>query len=166
MQIVNRNRLQRQCFALITLLLPLILPAQQAVIGSLSSAEVQLTSHVRVTHTLGEPATRRVSGDQVLLTEGFQQGVWQAKVKSDSPNGTLTIYPNPSGDWVRVEFDLNGPALRNVILRNINGVEISRDAVQFSGQYLNVSYLPAGTYLLEGNYADGQRTESIQLIKL
>lgn len=163
---LSRKRLQGYCCALTFLTFTLVLPAQQAVVGALSSADVHLTSHVRLTHTLGETATRRVSDQRTILSEGFQQGVWHVSNHPADRAGTWTAYPNPSGKWVRIDFDSEGLAISSVVLYNMNGIEILRHALQASGQYLDVSGLPPGAFLLEGIYADGTRSESIQLIKL
>lgn len=146
--------------------IPLYAMAQQSTISALSQSEVRLSDQVRVTHTMGEPAIRRVEGDnQILLTEGFQQGVWKLGTGSSDQASQLHIYPNPTGAWVKIEFDESALQPEEVVIRHLNGSIISRTPVRYSGQFLDLSALTPGQYLLQSIQSKGQIGPSTPLIK-
>lgn len=162
---VNRHRLQGLLFAICLSLFPALISAQNAVLGAISSPDVRLSNHIRVSHTLGEPAVRRVDGHKVILSEGFQQGVWTIADDPTSSENGISVYPNPSGDYIHVAGHPNGKALASVILQNVQGIEIFRYPIHENGQTVNIAHLVPGTYRIQGIYTDGRPSSAIQLIK-
>lgn len=148
------------------LLVPMCTMAQQSVMSAVAQPEVRLGNDVRVTHTMGEPAVRRVEGDnQVLLTEGFQQGIWKLSLAPADQAGELHIYPNPAGSWVMLEFDEAAIQPEQVFIRNLDGTIINQIPVRHSGQYLDLSSLTPGQYVLQAIQSGGKPGPATPLIK-
>lgn len=162
---VNRHRLQGLLFAICLSLFPGWISGQNAVLGALSSTDVKLTDHIRVSHTLGEPAVRQIDGQNTIISEGFQQGVWTIRKNPTESNYGLTVYPNPSGNWIHVSTQQQSMPLQTVILQNVNGIEIFRYPIQGDGHAIHVAHLIPGTYHVQGIYSDGATSPAIQLIK-
>jgi hypothetical protein len=162
---VNRPRLQSHLCALCIILIPILADGQNAVFGALSSSDVQLSNHIRVSHTLGEPAIRRVKGQKMIISEGFQQGKWTLHNIPTPGTNDLSIYPNPSGDYIHIAVPQGEKVLQSVVLQNIQGIEIFRYPMQGNGHTVNVSHLVPGTYRLQGFYTDGHTSSVFQLIK-
>lgn len=74
---------------------------------------------------------------------------------------TVSIFPNPTTDIIKVKFDnaFNG----NLHVRNISGVKILSSELKDSQfQIINLSSFPKGLYFLEiESSADGYRIEKI-----
>lgn len=73
---------------------------------------------------------------------------------------SLTLYPNPAKEMVKIDFGAALGQMAELRLCDINGRVISNQQIEATAQYvfLDVSSLPAGLFLLQLNLEDGQRT--------
>lgn len=77
------------------------------------------------------------------ITNGCVSGLKESSKKIE-----VIIFPNPTHDNIRVEFDQSTP-LNNITILNPLGQEIYRLIKPVSQQETDVSYLPAGIYFLK-----------------
>ncbi len=75
-------------------------------------------------------------------------------VKDAVKNATLTVYPNPTTEFVNVQYALQNAAKVSVTVRDLSGQTLIANDLgrQSSGGHstqINVKSLPAGTYLVE-----------------
>lgn len=81
--------------------------------------------------TIGNPSTLRID----VLTS------------VENPGGSLTrVFPNPSSDWLRVEF--GNAATRTLSLLTEDGRKVAAVHSDKDAEQLDIRSLPAGTYLL------------------
>lgn len=95
--------------------------------------------------------------DVTVMAESLSTSDLSSEAKS-----SLTLYPNPAKDLVKVglgeNFDLNKV---RITVTNLTGKVVSK--VSFDANGINVSNLPAGLYVVTAT--DGENTVSKKLIK-
>lgn len=83
-------------------------------------------------------------------------------IKEDLGNGTFSLYPNPSQDYVNIDFSGLKSAPLSITLTDMNGKTItSIKANGGSTQTVSIDNLPAGNYLLNVNTASGSVNKKI-----
>ena len=106
----KKNMKQPGCILLLILLIFLtgnVFSQQVTPSVICSGGETFTTSSLTLDFTIGEIATETLSGNGVLLTQGFNQniipnlGIEEEKVNSDD----ITIYPNPVSDRLCLLFN-------------------------------------------------------------
>jgi|GEM_PF-3720329 len=114
--------------------------------------------------TAGEMAVSARSAAGTYWGEGFHQ-VWVAPTVStggpnDAPAISLTVYPNPAADYLRVASD----ALLQVQLFDLSGRPVS-DLVAVNGTTeLDLANLPARFYLLRA-FDENGRTAGVAKVQ-
>jgi hypothetical protein len=115
-----------------------------------SSGGTAASNSYSLTWTLGETNIHAATQGNHYLGAGFQQarkpnltvGIFQPFV----PLVEIKAYPNPAGDFVTVESTTPGLTLR---LFDLLGRQVLSDSALNGIEQLQLSHLPAGTYLLE-----------------
>jgi hypothetical protein len=74
---------------------------------------------------------------------------------------SLSVYPNPASDVLTVA---NGGVLSEVVVTNLLGQEVIRQAANAASVQVNVSRLPQGSYILQVRAADGG-SASVKIVK-
>ena len=82
----------------------------QFVIGA--GGETFTTNAVQLNFTIGEPIIETYHGNNVRLTQGFQQSMLNiTEVVEIGADGDIEVYPNPAQEYIHIEF--NGTSQRN-----------------------------------------------------
>ena len=73
--------------------------------------------------TLGEIATETYSNGSVILTQGFQQSTYSITFIEEKQNNdfNISVYPNPTSDYINIEFDIKNKSDVLIQLCDING---------------------------------------------
>lgn len=150
------------CFALATSVFGQAGLERQVI--SLCGNTLQTTSGATLDFTVGEVAVTEANGGATILSQGFHQILVEKTTLGASTLETalaakVQVFPNPAQDFLQVNtdtplhttlFDLHG----RVVLQQTN--------VESSAQ-LNVSAVPAGTYLLRSVTSDGKPVQSFKI---
>ena len=108
-------------------------------------------SEFSVSYGVGELAIETFSSDNFILTQGFQQSRLTVTAIDDENSSTesFTVYPNPTSDYVNVDFKNadNGQYAYQII--DIAGKII--DQQNIANQNMRVSFVEqkAGVYFLQ-----------------
>jgi hypothetical protein len=70
----------------------------------------------------------------------------------------ISVYPNPAGDWLRVELPSNEPA--NYQLTQLSGQQVLSGVIQ-NASTIDTSNLPSGVYLLEVATNEGRAVNRV-----
>lgn len=98
--------------------------------------------------TVGEMIVDEYRNEQVL-SHGFQQGFYDvvSAIGEGTPYNTMvTVFPNPTSGWLKLETDLNFNL--EVVLTDLLGRRFFTPLETFSGEVIDLRSLPAGIYLL------------------
>jgi len=103
-----------------------------------------------VTSTIGEYASETLSGDIIMLTQGFQQADPAPIINNlpdrSAPPQQLAVHPNPVGEVVWLDLSAFATLPKEVQVLNAQGLVVVQQAVNSTTQEVNLSRLPAGTY--------------------
>lgn len=114
--------------------------------------------------TIGEVVTDTYMGAQIL-TQGFQQSnIIIIHVPDEQDDVKFDIYPNPTSDYVILNF--HTPVSGTLALYDVNGMVVSNQAIQ--GQdlaQLDFQAVASGSYLLKVNIEGRITTHHIQIAK-
>lgn len=128
-----------------------------------TAGETFSTNSLTLDWTLGEIMTESYSGT-IVLTQGFHQPDNNTTSLEDlaSVVGTITVYPNPTTDFIVIETEQAGNL--ELVLFDMSGRSVLRQNVSGSSSQLDLSGLPDGSYLLR--LSDGQQAaRSIRISK-
>ena len=127
--------------------------------------------NLSISWTLGEVAVNTLTGDQMILTQGFQQPFAVAVgLEQEEANRGISVYPNPVGDELQIQFDIE--KRKGVILeiQDVSGRVITRvqNEQVNSGDiiYLNTSSFKPGVYVLSILAPDRQERQVFSVLKL
>lgn len=112
-----------------------------------------------VTSTIGEYASETLSGDVIMLTQGFQQAdpapIINQQLDLLAPAPQLSVSPNPVGDLVRLDLSAFTVLPKQVQVLNGQGTVVLQRAITSSIQEMDLSRLPAGTYWIRTEVPGG-----------
>ncbi len=100
--------------------------------------------------TLGEPVIETFTGTSVILTQGMHQTNLVVTGLHDliSPGLEVKVYPNPVGDFLRIEVLQNGNDDFHFELSDITGCRILLKEMRSESEEIDMSSYVPGTYLL------------------
>ena len=134
-----------------------------------SSGEYFSSGGLTVSWTLGELAVETFDAGSVIITQGFQQPYdIGTSIKEKGLDWSITPYPNPVTDFLKIRFELGEPLDLNVEILDISGRKhlIREFYAVSSGEIvtLNMSGYVRGVYLVRIFTPDHrvQRTYKIQ----
>ena len=135
-----------------------------------SSGEQSTNSWVIVEWTLGEPVVETVMNDEVILTQGFQQGTWYSdttSIKTYLENFAVKTYPNPATDYLYVQIDTDKPFFGEVALYDINGKPVMKKTLDPNSkkEKIELGYLAKTQYLLVVQDENSQPVYQVKFIK-
>ena len=131
-----------------------------------SAGETKEVNSVTLCWTLGEIVTETgfIAEGQSSLTQGFQQGKLSVTAIHETENNKLkcSVLPNPTSDFINLAVeDFSGLEYQ---LFDLYSKLIAREKVQDKNTKIDLTTLPAGSYLLLLS-KNNQKTESYQIIK-
>jgi predicted nuclease of predicted toxin-antitoxin system len=117
--------------------------------------------------TLGEPVIVTLVATDNILTQGFQQGSFTVSemIVSKDLDFAITVFPNPSTDYVVLKVDNSKSKSLSYFLSNVDGKILSTDKLISSEQQISLSNCAKGTYLLSVQNENGQVLKSFKIIK-
>ncbi len=134
-----------------------------------SSGEYFSSGGLTVSWTLGELAVETFDAGSVIITQGFQQPYdIGTSIKEKGLDWSITPYPNPVTDFLKIRFELGEPLDLNVEILDMSGRKhlIREFYAVSSGEIvtLNMSGYVRGVYLVRIFTPDCrvQRTYKIQ----
>jgi Secretion system C-terminal sorting domain len=161
--------MKRYIFILITVLIALSLNAQvqQEVIASAGGYNVN--GDLSISWTLGETIIPTFTSQDgtLILTHGFQQ---QLIITAEQENlavlVNLKVFPNPSSDFINIQFDSPLDGEVNIYIIDSQGRLIKTDIVEPSmvDKQINLQDVPAGIYYLR--LTKGKLVNVYKVIKL
>ena len=127
--------------------------------------------NISISWTLGELAINTLSSGDLILTQGFHQpfGV-VVGLMQDEANLAISVFPNPVGDELSIQFDIENS--KNVILeiQDVSGRIITRvqNKQVNSGDIvkLNTSSFKPGVYVLSIIAPNRQKPQVFSVLKL
>ena len=134
----------------LTLLLPLFGISQQltpVLIGTTGGGFSN--GNLSVDFSVGESVTGFLTGNGMMLYQGFQQGILNSTgIKEEIPTGKqIIIYPNPVTIKLFAKSNLNVSEGKYVI-KNIQGQTLSHGTFSQIYKGINLENVPTGTYLI------------------
>jgi hypothetical protein len=140
---------------------------ERQVIG-LAGNSLQTASGATLNFTVGEILTTEVNKGAASLSQGFQQ-VFVEKITLDAseletaPSANIEVLPNPARDFLQINTDTP----LQTTLFDLNGRQLLQQTDIENSAQLNISAIPAGTYVLRSITATGKPAQSfkIQIIR-
>jgi hypothetical protein len=103
-----------------------------------------------VAWTLGEPVIETLTGSNVKVTQGMHQTNLVVTDLHDlaSPKLEVKVYPNPAGDFLRIEILRTGSDVFHYEFSDITGSRILLKEMQSQSEEIDLSSYVSGIYLL------------------
>jgi hypothetical protein len=100
--------------------------------------------------TLGEPVIETISGSDFTLTQGMHQTklLVTAIDVLEIPETKIRVYPNPTGDWLIIEWIRSGPDEFRYELFDLAGRMMVTRVMQANPEMLEMGVFVPGLYLL------------------
>lgn len=132
-----------------------------------SNGDYFLNSNNSISWTLGEPFVETYTSSNVILTQGFHQknNLFVSTIQENQISGfTLTIFPNPSVDFITIQlFDNSMSEITNesiviIEIMDITGKQILHNeyaaVISVQNIVLNLQHLTSGKYLMNISTSD------------
>jgi len=157
----------KQFFILLIGLLSASLWAQTAVKTSIDSGGgVVVTPNFTVIHTIGEVVVAEKAGGTLQVSEGFISAelVTALGVEDYTAWNSVTMYPNPTTEYVNVRFTEAGNYALE--LYDLKGILLNNYHTDDTDQYqIQVSDIASGQYLLLVRDNEQKRFKTFKLIR-
>lgn len=127
---------------------------------------------VSISWTLGEVATETIGNGTYMLTQGFQQPNYTSPVNSVpvylNPKFEVSLYPNPSTDYVKLTIKGNDDFDLQVSLYDAIGRELLTSKVPsgVSEKTIDMSTYHPGIYFVKISQTNGEGLKTIQVAKI
>ncbi len=132
-----------------------------------ASGEYFVTSDVSISWTLGECVVETFQTPNASLHQGFQQSglVYAAIEENVFDDVDVTIYPNPTSEYINISIDKNSENAFMLVLNDMKGNILKKEHIELSEKSCRVNFTgyPAGVYILELYHKD--KRESYKIIK-
>ena len=140
---------------------------ERQVLG-LAGNTLHTASGATLDFTVGETIVTEEINGAASLSQGFHQ-IFVERLALDASSletvsaANIQVFPNPAQDFLQVNTDTPLQAT----LFDLNGRQVLQQTNIESSAQLNVSAVPAGTYLLRSTTSDGKPVQSfkIQIIR-
>lgn len=129
-----------------------------------------LSGMLELSHTLGETGARSAVSGVLYLNAGFQQGEPRSPGTNlhEIPTAELplmSVFPNPTADHLTLQIvDFNHEKLAYQLF-DMQGKLLNNEKIVTGQTTLNLSLLPAATYLLHVLNQDNRIIRSFKVIK-
>ena len=122
-----------------------------------------------VSWTLGEPVIATAQNDSTTLTQGFQQPTYNVvAITTQTIEGfDVNVYPNPSSDFVIIDWTTDLQNMIYITLFDMVGKMISEQSFAATQDKvsLNMSKLASAQYLLEVKTQNNSVTKIFRITK-
>ncbi len=124
---------------------------------------------ISISWTLGELAIETLEGDNLILTQGFQQGYFEITSIGEplSNNFDLKVYPNPASEYIIVELQSNEIKDGTIQLYDMNGRIVYHEKFNLTEgtNRIDLTDLNSSQYILKVSDAQGKVLQTFKLIK-
>ena len=159
-----RKKKNKKILLLIVLILSsTILFSQETV----STAGEQLnTSQAKINFTIGEPVIYSLNSGSNTVLNGYQQPHLKIDAISiqETENWEVKVYPNPSQNFVIIDWDKSIVSKLNYELYSING-QLLKQGYSNEKVQIDISRYASGNYFLKLKNDNKNQTYKIQKIK-
>lgn len=110
------------------------------------------SSGLIVRQTVGQQSVSGNSQGEIIVQQGFQQSCWEERIiESNTPEFTVTTYPNPFTDIIYFQFSEFPEISVEVSIFDINGrlVHSKSNTVMDNLLSINLVSLPNAEYLIK-----------------
>lgn len=127
--------------------------------------------NINISWTLGELAVTTLKGENMMLTQGFQQP-FEIEVGTHKENigWGISVYPNPVGEKLHIRFHIENPGDFLLEIQDVTGRLICKEPQKhiYPGDIitLNTSSYTNGVYFLKIRTLDGMQVQVTCLNKL
>lgn len=146
---------------------------QRKVIGS--AGKTQTAGNIILRSTTGEAFTKNLTQSGITLQQGFQHGtlilsrienneVPATSSENDLPAIALSIYPNPTTDFVHIKSE-NENVVLEYILVDASGKTITSMTGSGNDDRIEFTAFSPGTYFLIALDKENQRKSSFKIVK-
>ena len=127
---------------------------------------VAKTEQFEVHYSLGQSFVKTVNLGDIVVSEGFIQGSIEEITTPIIlfPNMEIGVSPNPSFDFVKIRTSQDLPK-SSIMLFDVHGQMVLQRPFE-QNMEIEVSQLPAGTYLLNWVNAERQLVRQFKVVKL
>ena len=127
--------------------------------------------NISISWTLGELAVTTLQGNNMILTQGFQQPFdVDVGAPGNEVNWHITVYPNPVADELRIRFNIEKPGEYLLEIQDVTGRLISQVQQKMVNPgdivILNTSTYTNGIYFLKVLTPDRQQVQVTSIRKL
>jgi Secretion system C-terminal sorting domain len=127
---------------------------------------------VSISWTLGEVATETIGNGTNILTQGFQQPNYTSVIGAVptylNPKFEVSLYPNPSTDYVKLTIKGNDDFELQVSLYDAIGRQLltSKIAAGVTDKTIDMSSYHSGIYFVKISQTNGEGLKTIQVAKI
>jgi hypothetical protein len=128
--------------------------------------------NVKMTFTIGEPVTGKISNGYQVFWQGFQQS-W-SKATSTSIAELITtdlnfnVYPNPARDIINLSLQMDQEESIVIAIVDLNGKVLHQQKIadKITEKQIDIANYPSGMYFLMITTLSGKRLETFKIQKL
>jgi len=127
--------------------------------------------NIKISWTLGELAVTTLKGDNMMLTQGFQQPFEiEVGIHKEKISWGISVYPNPVGEKLHIRFHIENPGDFILEIQDVTSRLICQEQQKqiYPGDIiiLNTSTYTSGVYFLKILTPDGMQVQVTCLNKL
>lgn len=125
---------------------------------------------ISISYTVGEAMVSTQISPDLVLYQGFQQGI-ESMITSNDPtliDVRVKVYPNPTANMLHVELSATENISWNIELLDLKGSQLQTHNTDKSGIHdfqLSLEDLPVGIYQLRMHDTEGHYFKSINIQK-
>lgn len=143
--------------------------------GTISSQEISSSiigasgtgfsnSESSISYTIGEPIIASYSQDDIILTQGFQQGTYTITRidREEKIEMAISVYPNPTSRFVNIVYN-DEPY--SCLLFDMSGRIIRREDAINGSLSIDLSSYSDGSYILNVVNENGKQIAKYKIVK-
>ncbi len=152
---------------LIFLLIQVCIYGQTIEPGLISSSGTEFTkNNIALSWSLGEINITTINSSDAILTQGFQQtGIYTTATLNPELNYDLSIFPNPSKDFITIKFEDGLNNFKSFHILDINGKICHNGIFTANEQIINIRNFTAGLYFVSIVEGKGIILTNIKILK-
>ena len=114
-----------------------------------NSGEQFSSSNYIINWSIGECVTATLDTNAYHLSQGFHQSMYEISMVEDlNPKHKVTIYPNPTRDFINIAFADTDKAEKQIIITNNKGIVLFTSQTENKKEKLNFTNYTDGVYFL------------------
>ena len=131
-----------------------------------SSAGYSETASLSLSWTIGENFTETFSNNDIILTQGFNQGNIIITDISEMvfPEITIAVYPNPVKEYINIRMDTKSTDNLKAEIFSMSGMKLLSESINSNNTGIDIQRLPASDYILRLSNSD-QVLKSFKIVK-